>query len=96
VDIQQSSPSRGVSKDVIVAFRTRPSLPNEAGEKFHGDPDAEDASEAPVEFCSGISVISAEPGVCVAHVPGWKVAKTFFFLDPNNLYSVFPSGLDPP
>ncbi|KAJ7233913.1 P-loop containing nucleoside triphosphate hydrolase protein [Mycena rebaudengoi] len=72
VDIQQSSPSRGVSKEVIVAFRTRPSLPNEAGEKFHGDPDAEDASEAPVEFCSGISVTSAEPGVFVAHVPGWK------------------------
>ncbi|KAJ6591348.1 P-loop containing nucleoside triphosphate hydrolase protein [Mycena sp. CBHHK59/15] len=77
-DIHQSLPTNDASKDVIVAFRTRPPLLNEAGDKFHGDPDAEDApvdaqgQAAPVEFCAGITVTSAEPGVFVAHVPGMK------------------------
>ncbi|KAK7001327.1 kinesin-like protein [Favolaschia claudopus] len=71
----QQSPKKDALKDVIVAFRTRPPLPNEAAEKFHADPDAQDAAEteaAPVEFCSGITVTSAEPGVFFAHVPGMK------------------------
>ncbi|KAJ7162247.1 P-loop containing nucleoside triphosphate hydrolase protein [Mycena filopes] len=75
---QQSSPSENASKDVIVAFRTRPPLPDEAADKFHADPDAKDApldadgQLAAVEFCAGITVTSAEPGVFVAHVPGMK------------------------
>ncbi|KAK7048332.1 P-loop containing nucleoside triphosphate hydrolase protein [Favolaschia claudopus] len=74
-ELQQSS-KKDALKDVIVAFRTRPP-PNEAAEKFHGDPDAQDAAEteaasAAVEFCSGITVTSAEPGVFFAHVPGMK------------------------
>lgn len=79
VELQQSPPSKDALKDVIVAFRTRPSLPNEAADKFHADPDAKDApvdedGQLPaVEFCSGITVTSAEPGVFVAHVPGMKV-----------------------
>ncbi|KAJ6594589.1 P-loop containing nucleoside triphosphate hydrolase protein [Mycena capillaripes] len=77
-ELEQSLPSKNASKDVIVAFRTRPPLPNEAADKFHADPDAEDApvgadgQPAVVEFCSGITVTSAEPGVFVAHVPGMK------------------------
>ncbi|KAK7022292.1 kinesin-like protein [Favolaschia claudopus] len=73
-ELQQSS-KKDALKDVIVAFRTRPPLPNEAAEKFHAEPDAQDAAEtvaAPVEFCSGITVTSAEPGVFFAHVPGMK------------------------
>ncbi|KAJ7354537.1 P-loop containing nucleoside triphosphate hydrolase protein [Mycena albidolilacea] len=78
VELKQSPPSKDALKDVIVAFRTRPSLPNEAADKFHADPDAKDApvdedGQLPaVEFCSGITVTSAEPGVFVAHVPGMK------------------------
>ncbi|KAF7305743.1 Kinesin-like protein [Mycena chlorophos] len=64
--------TKDASKDVIVAFRTRPSLPNEAAEKFHANPDDENASTEPVEFCAGVTVASAEPGVFVAHVPGMK------------------------
>ncbi|EJD43841.1 P-loop containing nucleoside triphosphate hydrolase protein [Auricularia subglabra TFB-10046 SS5] len=61
----------GASKDVVVAFRTRPPLPNEAAEKFQADGgSAEEANQ--VEFCSGITVTSAEPGVFVAHTPGMK------------------------
>ncbi|KAJ6538777.1 P-loop containing nucleoside triphosphate hydrolase protein [Mycena vulgaris] len=77
-ELQQSPPSKDASKDVIVAFRTRPSLLNEAADKFHADPDAKDAvvdeagQAAPVEFCAGITVASAEPGVFFAHVPGMK------------------------
>ncbi|KAJ7895064.1 P-loop containing nucleoside triphosphate hydrolase protein [Mycena leptocephala] len=55
------------SKEVIVAFRTRPPLPNE--KKFQSqDSPATDI----IEFCPGITAISAEPGVFVAHVPGMK------------------------
>ncbi|KAF7305736.1 Kinesin-like protein [Mycena chlorophos] len=64
--------TKNASKDVIVAFRTRPPLPNEAAEKFRANPDAEKASTEPVEFCAGVTVASAEPGVFVAHVPGMK------------------------
>ncbi|KAJ7467033.1 P-loop containing nucleoside triphosphate hydrolase protein [Mycena latifolia] len=77
-ELQQSPPSEDASKDVVVAFRTRPPLPNEAADKFHADPDAKDAvvdeagKVAPVEFCAGITVTNAEPGVFVAHVPGMK------------------------
>jgi kinesin family protein 2/24 len=67
------------SKDMIVAFRTRPPLENEATEKFQINSDQEgNTSEAnigkdsEVKFCAGISVPSAEPGVFVAHVPGMK------------------------
>lgn len=64
-------------KDIIVAFRTRPSLENEADEKFtvvSEGPESK-ADRKRVEFCSGISVTNAEPGVFVAHVPGMKVRK---------------------
>ncbi|KAF7322225.1 Kinesin-like protein [Mycena kentingensis (nom. inval.)] len=63
--------TKDASKDVIVAFRTRPPLPNEAAEKFHASADAEDVP-LDVEFCAGVTVTSAEPGVFVAHVPGMK------------------------
>ncbi|GJE94690.1 kinesin motor domain-containing protein [Phanerochaete sordida] len=74
-------------KDIIVAFRTRPPLPDEAAEKFHASEDKEsavvggdgedkagDAAEEPAkaEFCSGVTATSAEPGTFVAHVPGFK------------------------
>lgn len=74
-------------KDIIVAFRTRPPLPNEADEKFHvpeakeagvgdaeGEQKGETAPEAPetVEFCPGVTAANAEPGTFVAHVPGLK------------------------
>lgn len=84
-----STPDTGVgreSKDVIVAFRTRPPLDGEAEAKFEADPnmvvkgtkDTQEASstegeQVKVDFCPGISVRSAEPGVMVAHVPGMKV-----------------------
>lgn len=75
-------------KDVIVAFRTRPPLEHEADQKFKGnaattDQDAEDTTTSgeesvqddggELEFCAGVSVASADPGVFVAHVPGMKV-----------------------
>jgi kinesin family protein 2/24 len=42
------------------------------------DADADAAVEAiDVEFCPGISVRSAEPGVMVAQVPGMKVRREF-------------------
>jgi kinesin family protein 2/24 len=59
--------AENVSKEVIVAFRTRPPLPNE---KFQSQDSP--AAES-IEFCAGITAISAEPGVFVAHVPGMKV-----------------------
>ena len=72
-------------KDVIVAFRTRPPLEHEAEQKFNtnseGSKQADDAvhpqdsgtQKEELEFCSGISVGNADPGVFVAHVPGMKV-----------------------
>ncbi|KAJ6577496.1 P-loop containing nucleoside triphosphate hydrolase protein [Mycena capillaripes] len=60
------------SKEVIVAFRTRPPLPNEATDKFQPQSDAEDAPAERVEFCTGVTAISADPGIFVAHVPGMK------------------------
>ncbi|KAJ6456387.1 P-loop containing nucleoside triphosphate hydrolase protein [Mycena sanguinolenta] len=77
-ELQQSPPNKDALKDVIVAFRTRPPLPDEAAYKFHVDPDAKDApvdeeGQVPVvEYCPGITLSSAEPGVFVAHVPGMK------------------------
>ncbi|KZT22519.1 P-loop containing nucleoside triphosphate hydrolase protein [Neolentinus lepideus HHB14362 ss-1] len=63
-------------KDVLVAFRTRPPLENEAAEKFKAvakeDADEAAAIEEKVEFCEGITLASAEPGVFVAHVPSVK------------------------
>jgi kinesin family member 2/24 len=68
----------GNLKDVVVAFRTRPPLENEADEKFtsvgeSGSEEGRGRGREKVDFCSGISVPSAEPGVFVAHVPGMKV-----------------------
>ncbi|PBK95319.1 P-loop containing nucleoside triphosphate hydrolase protein [Armillaria gallica] len=60
-----------VSKDVVVAFRTRHPLPGEAVGKFQSTP-ADGEDDVPVEVCIGITVKSAEPGVFVAHVPGMK------------------------
>ncbi|SJK96965.1 uncharacterized protein ARMOST_00214 [Armillaria ostoyae] len=59
------------SKNVVVAFRTRPPLPGEAEGKFQSTP-ADGEDDVPVEACIGIAVKSAEPGVFVAHVPGMK------------------------
>lgn len=70
-----SSLDGGASKDVVVTFRTRPSLPNEAAEKFKADGGNEEDADK-VEFCSGITVTSAEPGIFVAHTPGMKVRRT--------------------
>ncbi|KAF7327984.1 Kinesin-like protein [Mycena kentingensis (nom. inval.)] len=55
------------SKDILVAFRTRPPLENEAEDKFRGA----DEDKGP-EFCAGVTVTSAEPGEFFAHVPGMK------------------------
>jgi kinesin family member 2/24 len=71
------------SKDVIVAFRTRPPLENEAATKFgvaaEGDnsstENADNGSSGMVEFCAGITLASAEPGVFVAHTPSMKVCR---------------------
>ncbi|KZT41875.1 P-loop containing nucleoside triphosphate hydrolase protein [Sistotremastrum suecicum HHB10207 ss-3] len=70
--------SRREDKDVIVAFRTRPPLERELirfeSEKSPASDAESDVSE-PVtveNFKAGINVISAEPGVMVAHVPGMK------------------------
>lgn len=68
-------------KDIVVAFRTRPPLPNEAQEKFHASESKEEdtpegqttAELSKVEFCSGVTAASAEPGTFVCHVPGFKV-----------------------
>lgn len=70
----EESTARGDAsqKDVLVCFRTRPSLPDEALTKFGT---TGEAGAEPVEFCAGISVPSAEPGKFVAHVPGMKVRK---------------------
>lgn len=66
-----------LSKDVVVAFRTRPPLENEAAEKFKGDDEVDPTLDPdPIQFCPGISVPSAEPGIFIAHVPGMKVCKT--------------------
>ncbi|CAK5281145.1 unnamed protein product [Mycena citricolor] len=86
----RSTTSATANKDVVVAFRTRPPLPNEAAEQFQaaaeghsyeanseerqrraGEEVAKTQLE-PVEFCAGITVTSAEPGVFTAHVPGMK------------------------
>ncbi|EPQ55331.1 P-loop containing nucleoside triphosphate hydrolase protein [Gloeophyllum trabeum ATCC 11539] len=60
-------------KDVVVAFRTRPPLENEAAEKFKGNQEEGDLNvPAEVTFCEGITLASAEPGVFIAHVPSVK------------------------
>ncbi|TFK50819.1 P-loop containing nucleoside triphosphate hydrolase protein [Heliocybe sulcata] len=63
-------------KDVLVTFRTRPPLEDEAAEKFKAVVDSEEGQEVQVqekvEFCEGITLASAEPGVFVAHVPSVK------------------------
>jgi kinesin family member 2/24 len=72
-------------KDVVVALRTRPPLAGEAA-RFSVPADAVDDEAtkdgqivkegdlAIPEFCPGISVPSAEPGVFIAHVPTMKVS----------------------
>ncbi|KII93427.1 hypothetical protein PLICRDRAFT_100491 [Plicaturopsis crispa FD-325 SS-3] len=64
--------ARERAKDVIVAFRTRPPLVHEAQQKFKGNTSEESESGERVDFCAGISLQSADPGVFVAHVPGMK------------------------
>ena len=88
ISTQLAQEKSAPGKDIVVAFRTRPPLPDEAEQKFHvanavdqdvsaADPQEgkdEDATEPErVEFCPGVTVKSAEPGTFVAHVPGWKV-----------------------
>jgi kinesin family protein 2/24 len=90
-------------KEIFVAFRTRPPLPNEAAEKFTASeaeepvdstderaiPGATESieegldkviaklgvSEEETNYCRGVSVPSAEPGVFVVHTPGYKVGS---------------------
>ncbi|KAF7357928.1 Kinesin-like protein [Mycena venus] len=99
-ELQQSPPSKDALKDVIVAFRTRPPLPNEAADKFHVDPDAKDApvdedGQPPVvEFCSGITVTSAEPGVFFAHVPGMKWSGPTLTHKPYEADLAFGPGIE--
>jgi len=85
-----------LSKDVIVAFRTRPPLKNEAADKFKGNPDqdaesgeggAETVKELGIEFCAGISVPNSEAGVFIAHVPGMKVGLLCISFEWLNLFS---------
>ncbi|KAK0213292.1 P-loop containing nucleoside triphosphate hydrolase protein [Desarmillaria ectypa] len=59
------------SKDVVVAFRTRPPLPGEATGKLKPTP-ADGEDDVSVEAYIGITVKSAEPGIFVAHVSGMK------------------------
>ena len=83
-EVSNTTHAKENAKDMVVAFRTRPPLPDEAASKFKGNdedadkPTSDDTPSAPelapeVEFCAGITVASAEPGVFVAHVPGMKV-----------------------
>jgi kinesin family member 2/24 len=83
-DIVSRLNTKGISenhgKDVIVAFRTRPPLEHEAENKFHISTNADDGGEegqAITEFCSGVSLANAEPGVFVAHVPGMKASTDY-------------------
>ncbi|KAI0347911.1 P-loop containing nucleoside triphosphate hydrolase protein [Trametopsis cervina] len=69
-DIQAQDFTGQRGKDVNVAFRTRPPLPQEAENKFSAAATEDDAEET--TFCSGVTVASAEPGIFVAHVPGMK------------------------
>lgn len=73
------------SKEVLVAFRTRPPLPGEAEEKFkameefvyRGGGRKVEKEDLEVAFCPGLTVRSADPGVVVAHVPYMKVSEPF-------------------
>jgi kinesin family member 2/24 len=62
-------------KDVFVAFRTRPPLPNEEKTAFSvsSDVSVPEPAGSQSEFCPGISVASAFPGEFYAHVPSLKV-----------------------
>ena len=93
---EKSATGAAQGKDIVVAFRTRPPLPNEAAEKFHAyetkDTDSEGvedegqtqhAEAASVEFCAGVSVKNAEPGTFVAHVPGHKVSYQHIYANAN-------------
>ncbi|KAJ7671507.1 P-loop containing nucleoside triphosphate hydrolase protein [Mycena polygramma] len=73
-DFPDTPSAESASKEVIVAFRTRPPLPNEATDKFqvHSQGALQPEGTESVEFCAGISATSALPGVFVAHVPGMK------------------------
>ncbi|KAH9949281.1 P-loop containing nucleoside triphosphate hydrolase protein [Amylocystis lapponica] len=80
-DIALVRESETHSKDVVVAFRTRPPLENEI-DRFQSpatassdkptDSQGEQADVSKVEFCAGITVTASEPGEFVAHVPGLK------------------------
>ena len=103
---EETAVSGKQGKDIVVAFRTRPSLPNEAEEKFHAleakeKPAAETQSEnaeqaevtlaepIKVEFCSGVTAASAEPGTFVCHVPGFKVCSLRLYSRDRRLMHTF-------
>ncbi|PCH35714.1 nucleoside triphosphate hydrolase protein [Wolfiporia cocos MD-104 SS10] len=86
-------------KDVVVAFRTRPPLENEAETKFAAAETqdaktaegAEEQADTPQSaFCAGITVKSAEPGEFVAHVPGMKAPQ---WSGPTLAHKTFVSDL---
>jgi kinesin family member 2/24 len=64
-----------------------------------GKDDGEEKKELPQvdekllkeSYRPGISTVSAEPGVMVAHVPGMKVSFSFYTLDPTQCMAVVRS-----
>jgi kinesin family member 2/24 len=67
------------SRDVVVAFRTRPVLPTELSTvSSHLENDKTDNGTGSDDLvqsspCLGISVKQVEPGITVVHVPSMKV-----------------------
>lgn len=64
----------------MIALRTRPPLEGEINHFDVAGEDDEGAALPPLtkdDFCSGITVTSANPGVMVAHVPGSTVRHDF-------------------
>jgi hypothetical protein len=75
------------SRDVVVAFRTRPVLPTElstvsshsGNDKTDNGSGADDLVQLEPSTCLGISVKQVEPGITVVHVPSMKVRSNNIF-----------------
>lgn len=98
---QQQSPTNvtdvrdhDTEKDVLVCFRTRPPLPNEATTKFGNTQDSHSETDTPAEYCAGISVLNTEPGKFVAHVPGMRVCDLQRHLAISSTQYSTESGLE--
>ncbi|KAI0313289.1 P-loop containing nucleoside triphosphate hydrolase protein [Amylostereum chailletii] len=70
VDFRQAARE---NKDVVVAFRSRPFLPEDAA-RFGGDSasDPSTSTSATDALCVGVSVVESEPGKTVVHFPNKK------------------------